>query len=151
MIALSGLSSIFTWGSICLAHIRFRKAWAAQGHTVDELAYRSQAGVVGSWVGLILNILVTIAQFWTGLAPIGYDSMTSSERAQTFFQGYLAAPVALVCYISYKLYFRTKIMRTHEMDLQTGIRELDISELIAEERAEHALWSRPKKIYKFFC
>jgi yeast amino acid transporter len=29
--SLSGLSSIFTWGSICAAHIRFRAAWKKQG------------------------------------------------------------------------------------------------------------------------
>lgn len=42
MLALSGLSSIFTWGSICLAHIRFRKAWRVQGRTLSELAFTSQ-------------------------------------------------------------------------------------------------------------
>ncbi|KAK5014884.1 histidine permease, partial [Cryomyces antarcticus] len=69
MLALSGLSSIFTWGSICLAHIRFRKAWRLNGHTLDELAFRSQPGVVGSWIGFLFNCLVLIAQFWTGFAP----------------------------------------------------------------------------------
>ena len=58
MLAISGLSSIFTWGSICLAHIRFRKAWRVQGHSLDELAFRSQPGIVGSWIGLCMNILV---------------------------------------------------------------------------------------------
>ena len=52
MLAISGLSSIFTWGSICLCHIRFRAAWKYNGHTLDELAYRSQPGIIGSWVGL---------------------------------------------------------------------------------------------------
>jgi amino acid transporter len=30
--ALSGLAALFTWGSICLAHIRFRSAWKYHGH-----------------------------------------------------------------------------------------------------------------------
>ena len=63
MLALSGLSSIFTWGSICLAHIRFRRAWKLQGHSLDELAFRSQPGVLGSWIGFILNVLILMAQF----------------------------------------------------------------------------------------
>lgn len=33
LLALSGLSTIFTWLSINIAHIRFRAAWKAQGHT----------------------------------------------------------------------------------------------------------------------
>ena len=86
MLALSGLSSIFTWGSICLAHIRFRKAWRVQGHTLDELAFRSQPGVIGSWIGFILNCLVLIAQFWTGFAPIGYGEDSASDLVVDFFQ-----------------------------------------------------------------
>lgn len=58
MFAVSGLASIFTWGSICLCHIRFRAAWKLKGHTLDELPFRSQAGVLGSWIGLMLNILI---------------------------------------------------------------------------------------------
>lgn len=96
MLALSGLSSIFTWGSICLAHIRFRAAWKKQGHTLDELAFRSQPGVWGSWVGFIFNCLVLIAQFWTAVWPIGYADMTPSEIAEGFFEAYLAAPVVIL-------------------------------------------------------
>lgn len=58
MFAVSGLASIFTWGSICLCHIRFRAAWKLNGHTLDELPYRSQAGVIGSWVGFGINCIV---------------------------------------------------------------------------------------------
>jgi amino acid transporter len=58
MFAVSGLASIFTWGSICLCHIRFRAAWKLNGHTLDELPYRSQAGVVGSWIGFGINCIV---------------------------------------------------------------------------------------------
>jgi amino acid transporter len=74
MIAISGLAAIFTWASICVCHIRFRAAWKLKGHTLDELAFRSQAGVVGSWIGFIFNILILVAQFWTG------KSMLSSSQ-----------------------------------------------------------------------
>ena len=60
--ALSGLAALFTWGSICLAHIRFRKAWLSQGHTLDEIPFRAIGGVYGSYLGLGLNILCLIAQ-----------------------------------------------------------------------------------------
>lgn len=60
--ALSGLAALFTWGSICLAHIRFRSAWKHQGHTLDEIPFRAIFGVWGSWLGLVLCVLVLIAQ-----------------------------------------------------------------------------------------
>ncbi|OJJ81170.1 amino acid permease GAP1 [Aspergillus glaucus CBS 516.65] len=151
MLAISGLSSIFTWGSICLAHIRFRRGWKAQGHSLDELPFRSQPGVVGSWVGFIFNCLVLVAQFWVGFAPVDYGKMTASGRVESFFQSYLAAPVVIAFYIPYKIYTRSPFMRAKDMDLQTGRRDLDIQHLIDEERAEQAAWPWWKKAYKFFC
>lgn len=61
LVSLSGLATLFTWGSICLSHIRFRKAWAYHGHSVDEIPFQAIGGVWGSWLGLILNILVLAA------------------------------------------------------------------------------------------
>lgn len=151
MLALSGLSSIFTWGSICLAHIRFRRAWRIQGHGLDELAFTSPVGVYGSWVGFIFNILVLIAQFWTGFAPVGWQTMTSSELAVNFFQAYLAAPFVILCYLFHKLWYHPPIVRTREMDLFTGKREINIKELIADEKAEKKAWPMWRKVYKFFC
>lgn len=155
MQALSGLSSIFTWGSICLAHIRFRRAWKKQGRTLDQLAFRSQAGVIGSWIGFIFNVLVLIAQFWVGVAPVPNSDGTRLTGAgpitSNFFQLYLAVPVVLAFYIAYKFYYKTPFMRTKDMDLQTGQRELNLAELIAEEQLEQASWPKWKKAYKFLC
>ncbi|KAJ5356518.1 Amino acid/polyamine transporter I [Penicillium concentricum] len=151
MMAISGLSSIFTWGSVCGAHILFRRAWKQQGHTLDELAFRSQPGVIGSWIGLIFNCLVLIAQFWVGFAPIGYAEKTPAELVKNFFGVYLAAPVVLICYVGYKLVYKTKFVRTSEVDLVTGRRELDLQHLIEQEVAEQKEWPKWKKVWKFFC
>lgn len=151
MLALSALSAVFTWASICLSHIRFRKGWERQGHSLDELAFRSQPGVIGSWVGFVFNMLVLVAQFWVAVVPIGYETMTVSERLQTFFQVYLAFPVIIIFYIFYKFYYRTSIIRSYNMDLHTGIRELNLEALMEEEREERRNWPKWKKTYKFFC
>jgi amino acid transporter len=67
LLSLSGLSYFFVWGSICLCHIRFRKAWMLQGRTTSELPYKTPFGVVGSYVGLSLNILCLIATFYVSV------------------------------------------------------------------------------------
>ena len=155
MQALSGLSSIFTWGSICLCHIRFRRAWKKQGYALDQLAFRSQAGVLGSWVGFFLNVLVLIAQFWTGIAPVPNQDGThvtgAVARTENFFAAYLAVPIVLLFYIVYKILYKTPFMRSKDMDLKTGIRQLDLRELQAEDEAEKAQWPKWKKAYKLFC
>lgn len=68
LLALSGLSNFFVWGSICWAHIRFRAAWKAQGHVKDELPYQAVFGVIGSWYGFGLNVLCLVASFYSALA-----------------------------------------------------------------------------------
>lgn len=146
MLAISGLSSIFTWGSICLAHIRFRRGWKVQGHSLDELAFISQPGVIGSYIGFVFNVLVLIAQFWTAMWPIGKD-----PNATVFFSSYLAVPIVIAFYVPYKIYYRTPFVRAKDMDLVTGRRELDLSALLTEERAERASWPAWKRWYKLFC
>lgn len=150
LMAIVGLGEIFVWGSICLCHIRFRQAWKCQGRHLDELPFRSQPGIIGSWVGFGFNCLVMIAQFWTAAWPSGYGTMTAISRASTFFSYYLAAPVVLFLYISYKLWFGTKIVRAHEMDLITGCRIFDVDQLIEQEAADskRSIWS---KTYRIFC
>ena len=151
MLALSGLSSIFTWGSICLAHIRFRQAWRLQGRRLDELAFRSQPGIIGSWIGFVFNLLVLVAQFWTGFAQVGYGDYTTGENVSNFFQGYLAAPIVLAFYFPYKWYKSTNVIKCQDMDLSTGVRQWNLAELVAEERMEQSTWPRWKKAYKFLC
>lgn len=151
MMAISGLSSIFTWGSICLCHIRFRRAWKVQGHSLNELAFTAQPGLIGSWIGFLFNCLVLIAQFWVGFAPVGYAEMTTGQLVKNFFKAYLAAPVVVIFYLYYKIRHRTPFMRAKDMDLSTGRRDLNIQHLIDEERAERAAWPIWKKIFKLFC
>ncbi|KAF4591535.1 Amino-acid permease inda1 [Ophiocordyceps camponoti-floridani] len=140
--ALSGLAALFTWGSVCLAHIRFRKAWAFHGHTLDEIPFRAAFGVAGSWVGLVLCILVLIAQFYTAIAaPIGKSGLNTAEG---FFKSYLAVPVVIVFWIGGYLWKRTGWLRTHQIDVDTGRRELDWDEIRAyrERVATWPAWRR---------
>lgn len=150
--ALSGLSSIFTWGSICLAHIRFRRAWRLQGRQLSELAFVSQAGVAGSWLGFAINVLILVTQFWTGFAPVKSEHVNGvAARTKHFFSSYLCAPVVIIFYLFYKIRYKTKIQRAKDMDIRTGVRDLNLSELVAEEELERATWPRWKKTYKLLC
>ncbi|PSR91904.1 amino acid permease/ SLC12A domain-containing protein [Coniella lustricola] len=151
LLSISALSEVFTWGSICLAHIRFRKAWHRKRRSVRELAFHAQAGVAGSWLGLLLNCLILVAQFWVGAWPIDSYEYSAAQNAQSFFLNYTAAPVVIVMYIGYKLWFRTSIVRTANVDLDTGRRGFNFPVLLNQERDERRSWPRWKKWYRFFC
>ena len=151
LLAISGLSSIFTWGSICLCHIRFRRAWAARGHSVSELPFRSQVGVLGSYVGLTMNICVLMAQFWVGAFPIEWRNMSTGRVAREFFLKWMGAPIILTFYVAHKIYYRTSYVRVRDMDVDTGRRDFNVPILIQQEREERATWPHWKKFYKFLC
>ncbi|KAF2837902.1 arginine permease [Patellaria atrata CBS 101060] len=121
LLALSGLAALFTWGSICLAHIRFRKAWAYHGHTLDEIPFHAIFGVYGSWLGLGMVILVLIAQFYVAVWPLG----GGVNDAEGFFKAYLALPVVMLFWICGYFWKKTGWLRTHQIDVDTGRREID--------------------------
>jgi len=151
MLAISGLSLILTWLSVCLCHIRFRAAWKKQGRRLDELAFKSQTGVIGSYIGLIFNVLVLVAQFWIGAWPIGYGDMSAGEQVLNFFQAYLAAPIVFLCYIGFKVWKKTSIQRAATIDITTGTREIDLPRILEEERLERMSWPAWKRWYRLFC
>lgn len=142
LLALSGLAALFTWGSICLAHIRFRAAWKHHGHTLDEIPFRAAGGVAGSWLGLFLIFIVLIAQFYTAIAaPIGESGMGTVEG---FFKSYLALPVVLFFWACGYAWKRTGWLKLSQMDVDTGRRELDWEEINAFRArvAAYPAWRR---------
>ncbi|KAK6465401.1 general amino acid permease [Scheffersomyces coipomensis] len=151
LLSISALSSIFTWLSICLAHIRFRRALKVQGRLTDELAFTSQTGVIGSWFGVILNTLVIIAQFWLSLFPLG-----ESPNAEGFFEGYLGFVILIIFYFGHKIWRKNWILfiRAKDIDIDSGRRETDLEALKQELEEERAiLRSKPLiyRIYRFWC
>ncbi|KAK4179487.1 putative amino-acid permease [Triangularia setosa] len=140
LLALSGLAALFTWGSICLAHIRFRKAWALQGHTLDEIPFRAAGGVYGSYLGLILIVLVLIAQLFVAICPVsgGFNDV------EGFFKSYLALPVVIVFWIGGFIWKRTGWLRTDQIDVDSGRRELPWDEIneYRERLAQMPAWKR---------
>lgn len=147
LLALSGLANFFIWGTICLSHIRFRAGWKAQGHTLDELPYKASFGVLGSYIGLGLNILCLIASFYAALFPLG-----GSPDPEVFFENFLAAPIILALYVGWKLYRREfkMFIRADEMDVMSGMRQNlgELRELAEERQAEKGgIASLPKRVF----
>ncbi|ETN36821.1 uncharacterized protein HMPREF1541_07808 [Cyphellophora europaea CBS 101466] len=135
LLALSGLAALFTWGSICVAHIRFRAAWKADGRTLDEIPFKHIFGVTGSWIGLTLVCIALIAQFFTAIAP----TSGGVNDAQGFFQAYLALPVVLFFWACGYLWKREGVRTLAQIDLDTGRRHVDWEEIHAQ-RARYASW-----------
>lgn len=171
LLALSGLSSFFTWGSICLAHICYRRAWKLAGRGLDELPFQAMFGVTGSWIGFLLNCLCLIASFYVSLfvssspplfkqvflsfltntlppQPVGGPDLD----AKGFFKSYLAGPIVIFFFLGHKIYSRTFKFGVHlsVVDVDAGRRELNLGEEMAAERAAYRAMPFWKKVYNFW-
>ncbi|AET38374.1 amino acid permease Ecym_2664 [Eremothecium cymbalariae DBVPG len=153
LLAISGLSQLFIWISICLSHVRFRDAMKAQGRSLGEVGYKSQTGYWGSWFAIIVSLFVLVAQFWVAIAPIGNGGKLS---AKDFFQSYLAAPVLIFIYFGYKIYYKDwrLCIPATEVDLNSHRKIFDEDELKQEDldwkekMRTASIWV---KIYHFWC
>ena len=91
--------------------------------------------------------LYAICNGWVGSETTIIESSSGSTAvSEAYFARLLGLP-----FIADKLWYKTPFVRSHNMDLHTGIREFNVAELVAEERAEQARWPRWKKVYKWFC
>ncbi|KAI4866418.1 amino acid permease/ SLC12A domain-containing protein [Hypoxylon rubiginosum] len=148
LLALSGLSYFFVWGSCCVAHIRFRMAWKTQGRDLREIPYRTPLGIWGSAIGLGLNFLCLIATFYNAL----YPSPNAQPDAATFFQAYLAAPIVIALYLFWKAWsgdWRRMWVKLSDIDLNAGARPIEIDD--EDEIMEMKTWANlPKRLLSAF-
>lgn len=141
LLALSGLAALFTWGSILVAHIRFRAAWKLQGRSLDEIPFQALFGVTGSWVSIFLVIIALAAQFFVAIAPPFTSDLNDAEG---FFKAYLALPVVLFFWAVGYIWKRKGWVRLADIDLDTGRREHDWDTINAYRRqvASWPAWRR---------
>lgn len=152
LMAISGLSSICTWGSICFAHVRFREAMKLQKRTTAELKFNAAAGTWGSWFGGILNVLVLVVEFWIAVWPLG-----DKPNAAAFFENYLNIVVNVVLLAIYIVWKRKNAIlwvKAEDLDLDTGRKDFD-PEIIQREKKEEAEWLKKQpfyyRFYKIWC
>lgn len=148
LLALSGLAALFTWGSICLAHIRFRNAWKYHGRSTDEIPFKAIGGVYGSYLGLGIIVLVLIATFYVSIFPAGRDG--AMNDAAGFFKSYLAFFVVAFFWLVGYAWKRTGWLKLSQIDIDSGRREIDWEAHRAEAEKRKNAGPFKKVIYFMF-
>ncbi|ANB12950.1 Agp3p [Sugiyamaella lignohabitans] len=137
IVNLSGVSTFLVWGSISFIHIRFRRAWIKQGFTPDELPFKSFLYPYNAYFGLAANVFLALVQGWSTLSPF---------NAGNFVDAYILLPLFAIIYVLYKLIFKTKFLRAHEIDLASGRRNdmeyADSTDETVSLTKKKSLWQR---------
>lgn len=123
IVNLSGVSTFLVWGSISFTHICFRRAWAAQGRTPEELPFRAMWYPVPAYLGLAATIFLALVQGWATLAPF---------NAGNFVDAYILLPLFPVIFFIYKFWNKTRWHGPLEVDLDEG-RRRDLDSILETE------------------
>jgi amino acid permease len=110
----SSLSGFLIWLGIAVCHLRFRKAWVAQGRSLDDLKFKSRFFPFAPWLAMALFVVVLFG------ANIGvFQTLVFSWF--DFITGYSMIPGFLICYLGHKYWAKTRIVPltncNFEMDL----------------------------------
>ncbi|KAK8225299.1 amino acid permease/ SLC12A domain-containing protein [Phyllosticta capitalensis] len=97
---LTSLFTLFGWGTICLSHIRMRRAWALQGRTPDMLPWRSWVFPYAAWWGFIWCVVLICVEFYLSVWPLG-----EAPSVKTFFANYVSIVLVLVLYLGAKIFY----------------------------------------------
>ncbi|KAG5763062.1 hypothetical protein H9Q72_008855 [Fusarium xylarioides] len=152
LLSISSLATLFTWGSICLTHIRFRNAWAHHAHTLEQLPFRSRPGTYGSWFALAGYVLVLLSQVWIAVDPVDHKKHESTnDIVQNIFLNLMAVPIVLIMYLGHKLWYRTNFVALDDIDIQTGRRYYRVHLMSDQEREARVTWPLWKRAYRYFC
>jgi lysine-specific permease len=109
----SSLSGFLIWLGIAVCHLRFRRAWVAQGRPLADLKFKSKLYPYGPWFALVLFVIVLFgANIGVFQAPVfsWFD----------FISGYLILPTFLGLYLGHKLRYKTRLVRLRECDFDSG-------------------------------
>jgi lysine-specific permease len=102
----SSLTGFIIWLGIAICHLRFRKAWVAQGRSVNDLKFKSKFYPYAPWLALVLFLIVL---FGANISVFQAEVFSWFD----FITGYLMIPIVILLYLGHK--YRNK---THLIPLQ---------------------------------
>ncbi|MFC7393534.1 amino acid permease [Scopulibacillus cellulosilyticus] len=102
-----GVTGFIFWLGIAASHYRFRKAFIAQGYSLNDLPYRAKLFPFGPIFAFILCLVVLLAQDYQAFLGnhINWGSVIAA---------YLGIPLFLVLWFGYKFIKKTKVIPLEE-------------------------------------
>jgi amino acid permease len=108
----SSVTGFIIWLGISITHIRFRMAWKAQGHSVNELKYKARFFPLGSILTTIVFLVIIIGNVVVTIPGPGAVAADIIGFAGTF--GII--PILLLIFAGYKITHKTKMVPLKEAD-----------------------------------
>jgi len=107
----SGLTGFIIWLGIAICHLRFRRAWVAQGRRVEDLKFRARLYPLGTWGALVLFVVVI---FGANSSVFQADPFSWFD----FISNYMLIPLGLALYFGHKALNKTKLVPLKECNFE---------------------------------
>ena len=117
---LTTIAGLFTWCSICIAYIRFHAALKAQGIDRNTLIFKSPLQPYLAWSALGFFAIIILFN--------GFYAFCNGFKYQDFLTSYLGIPIYFALFTFWKVFKRTKIHKSEDVDLFTGKSALDAAD-----------------------
>ncbi|KAL4763156.1 putative general amino acid permease (Agp2) [Aspergillus foveolatus] len=118
IISLVTASQLINFSVITFTYTRFRKALIAQGISRDTLPYKSLGQPYVAYVALVSTVIMAFVGGYEVFLPGNWD-------VPTFLFSYTMIAVFPVIYFGWKIFHRTSIRKPEEVDLFTGVDEIE--------------------------
>lgn len=115
---LGTVAALFTWCSICIAYLRFRKALELQGVDRSTLPFKAPFQPYATWFALCYFSIIILFNGWQVFTKGNWS-------VQGFITAYLGIPIFFGVYLLWKFWKRTSLINPAEADLWTGKAALD--------------------------
>ncbi|WP_088833885.1 amino acid permease [Paenibacillus tyrfis] len=112
----SGMSGFIAWLGIAISHYRFRKAYVAQGHDINDLPYKAKWFPFGPILAGVLCAIVIVGQCMGGIKDGTVDWAY-------LFASYIGIPLFLAIWLTYKWKHKTKMLKLEECVFDEMIEE----------------------------
>ncbi|MDR1572265.1 MAG: amino acid permease [Clostridiales Family XIII bacterium] len=114
LVNASGVAGFIAWLGIAISHYKFRKAFLAQGHSLNELKYKAMFYPFGPVLAMALCLVVIVGQFF----------VNDDFSVLGFFVAYVGAVLFILVFLAYKIARRTKGVRPEDADLSQGFAKM---------------------------
>ena len=109
LLTVSALAGFITWAGISWCHWKFRAAFKAQGHSLDDLPYRARFFPAGAVVALVACLAIIAGQ--------AYEPMISGASLSEILLPYIGIPVFFALWWGHKLITKAPAVEPATADL----------------------------------
>ncbi|CCF56939.1 hypothetical protein KAFR_0B06430 [Kazachstania africana CBS 2517] len=103
---------VISWICILVTYIHFDKACKAQGMDKSNFTYVAPWQPYGAYFALFFCCVLALVKNFTVFLGGQFDY-------KNFITGYIGIPVFFICFVGYKIVYKTKTHRPEEVDLVT--------------------------------